>query len=102
MTIHLKPAKDAFSIETDQFRNFNQLTMNPNLSQSETSFEEIKTEPFYWEKILPPVKKETEKKTENIPCPICGKVFRKEFDIKRHLYTHTGEKPFKVKINCYF
>ncbi|CAG5080865.1 Oidioi.mRNA.OKI2018_I69.PAR.g9723.t2.cds [Oikopleura dioica] len=72
--------------------------MNPNLNQSEIGFEEIKTEPFYWEKILPPVKKEPEKKTENIPCPICGKVFRKEFDIKRHLYTHTGEKPFKCEV----
>ena len=32
-----------------------------------------------------------------IPCPECGKLFAKEFDIKRHMFTHTGEKPFKVK-----
>lgn len=31
-----------------------------------------------------------------IPCPECGKFFAKEFDIKRHMFTHTGEKPFKV------
>ena len=31
-----------------------------------------------------------------IPCPECGKLFAKEFDIKRHMFTHTGEKPFKV------
>ena len=31
-----------------------------------------------------------------IPCPQCGKLFAKEFDIKRHMFTHTGEKPFKV------
>ena len=31
------------------------------------------------------------------PCPECGKLFAKEFDIKRHMFTHTGEKPFKVK-----
>ena len=33
-----------------------------------------------------------------IPCPQCGKLFAKEFDIKRHMFTHTGEKPFKVRI----
>jgi len=32
-----------------------------------------------------------------IPCPQCGKLFAKEFDIKRHMFTHTGEKPFKVR-----
>ena len=33
-----------------------------------------------------------------IPCPQCGKMFAKEFDIKRHMFTHTGEKPFKVSL----
>lgn len=68
-----------------------------NLNGENSDFEEIKTAPFFWESILPPLKKVPEKKNENIPCPECGKVFRKEFDIKRHLYTHTGEKPFKVR-----
>ena len=36
--------------------------------------------------------------TGPIPCPQCGKMFAKEFDIKRHMFTHTGEKPFKVKL----
>ena len=38
-----------------------------------------------------------EKKVEKIPCPVCGKLFNKWFDIKRHMSTHTGEKPFTVK-----
>lgn len=40
---------------------------------------------------------ELKKNQGPLPCPECGKLFAKEFDIKRHMYTHTGEKPFKVK-----
>jgi hypothetical protein len=39
-----------------------------------------------------------EKNIEKLPCPVCGKLFNKWFDIKRHMSTHTGEKPFTVKI----
>ena len=41
---------------------------------------------------------ELKKNQGPLPCPECGKLFAKEFDIKRHMYTHTGEKPFKVNL----
>jgi len=28
------------------------------------------------------------------PCDQCGKVFRDERDLKRHMMVHTGEKPY--------
>jgi len=56
----------------------------------------VKTEPF-WEIGRSSLSSE-EKSIEKLPCPVCGKLFNKWFDIKRHMSTHTGEKPFTVKI----
>ena len=56
----------------------------------------VKTEAF-WEMRSSSLSSE-EKSIEKLPCPVCGKLFNKWFDIKRHMSTHTGEKPFTVKI----
>lgn len=30
-------------------------------------------------------------------CFVCGKVFKRRYDVQRHMVTHTGEKPFQCK-----
>lgn len=28
------------------------------------------------------------------PCSVCGRLFNRAYNLKKHLLTHTGEKPF--------
>ena len=35
---------------------------------------------------------------KNVLCPVCGKAFRHEADLRDHFVNHTGEKPYQCDI----
>ena len=79
--------------------------IDTNAEKSVIDFEKVKNLPEMVENAVKNepifeagISSSEEKNAEKLPCPVCGKLFSKWFDIKRHMSTHTGEKPFKVKI----
>ena len=45
------------------------------------------------------IKPNNQSKVEkNVLCPVCGKAFRNESDVRDHFVNHTGEKPYKCDV----
>ena len=43
--------------------------------------------------------RETKNAGQKQKCDVCAKSFSRKYDLKRHVLTHTGEKPFKC-VTC--
>ncbi|XP_045583205.1 longitudinals lacking protein, isoforms H/M/V isoform X7 [Procambarus clarkii] len=43
----------------------------------------------------------TDRKTQRFGCPFCGHVSRDSYDLKKHIRTHTGERPYACPL-CTF